>query len=682
MKQIKRVGAAILAGAILSSCFTPGAYAAGPFDDLVSSAWYYNDVQTCCEKGLMKGKNEDKFDPTGMFTLAEALMLAARIHHMYSGGDGNIPAADESDPWYQSAVDYCVKNGIIRSGEFRNYYIRNATRAEVAKIMAASLPPTEWEPINKVTILPDVSALTPYCEAILRLYNAGIFTGSDDYGLFQPYAYITRAEMASIAVRVTDASRRVVLNLLPLSERTIPPIPGGYLSGMVMSNGRLRFQDSSTKRYGFLDANGYVAIPTYFEDAEDFLDGYAVVEMGGKSGVIDMNGKWAILCDCDKIINLGGGCFSVTVFGNTYLANRGFAMTTGGFSEFKKFSDGIYEANYMNDSKKRGLCNADGGVVVPFQYSRIESNGFFFFATQNVREGWDVYDINGGLYGHYDDIGYQPNTQLFKVKEGNKWALADGSGQLTYCVYDDITLYPNSGLALLHVGSARGLGGFSGEIISPFDEQQRYTNYDIVGNYASCYQGNKATSCDLYDTSSGKIVSLSAATGLYPGTFYGVQSRGPNNDIFAVFRDGVFNVKTGVQIPEAKYLIGGIPCISYKKGVFEDANHQFGLYIDEKRINERLIDCELLTDPDYRSYSSEESARIGADDFLSPCYYEIKNNAIRKPCVYQINSISDTETPVLETFRNHMNYDEIRSLGEGFYACRFNTKWYLLPSGV
>jgi len=177
-------------------------YTLGQFTDVNENAWYgYNQgksIVNAYEYGLMVGTSSTTFNPTGNITIAEAVTLAARVHSIYNGGDGVFA---QSSPWYKVYVDYAIDNGIIAAGTFSDYN-KPATRAEMACIFSNALPETEFTPQNTINSLPDVNSATPYCEAILMLYRAGVVVGGDDKGTFNPGSNITRAEAAAIISRV------------------------------------------------------------------------------------------------------------------------------------------------------------------------------------------------------------------------------------------------------------------------------------------------------------------------------------------------------------------------------------------------------------------------------------------------------------------------------------------------
>lgn len=137
----------------------------------------------------MSGKSDGKFNPGGNVTTAEGVVVAARIHNLWRGGDGSFPS---STPWYQSAVDYAVQNDIMAQGQFSSF-TAPITRAQLADLLARVLPKRDYASINSVKTLPDVNDNTPGAASILKLYNAGIVSGIDAYGTFAPNNTISRA---------------------------------------------------------------------------------------------------------------------------------------------------------------------------------------------------------------------------------------------------------------------------------------------------------------------------------------------------------------------------------------------------------------------------------------------------------------------------------------------------------
>lgn len=200
----------------LSTVLTSAAFALSPVRSFeragfvdVPDNWSYPYILSCYELGLMSGRENGFFVPDGTVSVAEAVTVAARVHNLWNGGNGILP---ESTPWYNSAIEYCVANGLLIQGQFTDYSVP-ATRAQLAGLLAKALPEWDYTPINEISSLPDVTEETPYSADILKLYNAGVLTGNDTYGTFSPDSPITRAELAAILCRLIKPETRQKLSL-------------------------------------------------------------------------------------------------------------------------------------------------------------------------------------------------------------------------------------------------------------------------------------------------------------------------------------------------------------------------------------------------------------------------------------------------------------------------------------
>ncbi|MBR4204635.1 MAG: S-layer homology domain-containing protein, partial [Clostridia bacterium] len=86
------------------------------------------------------------------------------------------------------------------------------TRKEFAWIFARALKLENLAVKNNIPdgSVPDVKDMTSVWYAgIYTLYRAGILNGSDEKGTFNPEAYISRAEVSAIVVRMMTPARRV-----------------------------------------------------------------------------------------------------------------------------------------------------------------------------------------------------------------------------------------------------------------------------------------------------------------------------------------------------------------------------------------------------------------------------------------------------------------------------------------
>lgn len=185
-------------------------YYPGRFTDVTSSAWYNQKVGTAYEYGLMTGSSTSTFNPNGNISVAEAITTACQLHSTYYKDNYQFQA---TTPWYQTYVNYALSNEIITTG-YSNY-TAPITRAEFAVILANALPSEALTAINHVEMgaIPDVPSDSNYYNAVYSLYRAGIISGSDSRGTFDPNSNITRAEAATILCNMVDTNSRALFSL-------------------------------------------------------------------------------------------------------------------------------------------------------------------------------------------------------------------------------------------------------------------------------------------------------------------------------------------------------------------------------------------------------------------------------------------------------------------------------------
>ena len=201
---MKKVLSIILAFAMCIA-FTATVFANLNFTDVTTDDWFYNDVKTAVELGLINGKTETEFKPDDLLTYAEAVKLAACMNQLYLNGAITLT---NGEPWYKPYADYCSANEI--TAKDYNYDL-NATRAGYMEIFAKALPDEALKAINNIPDgrIPDVNIDAPYADSVYKLYRAGIVTGVDALHNCKPNDYIRRCEVATIIARMMDESKRV-----------------------------------------------------------------------------------------------------------------------------------------------------------------------------------------------------------------------------------------------------------------------------------------------------------------------------------------------------------------------------------------------------------------------------------------------------------------------------------------
>lgn len=195
---------AMAAGAGMSNFQRVNFYSDWQFSDVAPWDWYSADVGAAYELGLMGGESDGYFNAAGQITVAQAVIIAARLHSIYHTGSRGFQAGE---PWYAPYISYAKEHGIITDDVD---IFAPATRAQFADILSRALPALELEPINEIgpDAIPDVKAGDEYAGSIYLLYRAGVLAGSSSRHAFYPKSGVSRAEAAAITARMADKSLR------------------------------------------------------------------------------------------------------------------------------------------------------------------------------------------------------------------------------------------------------------------------------------------------------------------------------------------------------------------------------------------------------------------------------------------------------------------------------------------
>ena len=196
----------ILTILLINSTFITSAFGVTfPFTDVSTSDWYYNDVETAYNDGLINGMTDTTFEPDSFITCGQAVKLAACMHQKYT--IGSIILTNGTNNWWDNYVYYAKAFNII-SKDY--YWEHHATRAECAEIFANALPNEAMGQKNDIkdNSIPDVSMANSQAAAIYKLYRAGVLAGTDDKGTFYPNNFIKRSEISAILTRMMNKNSR------------------------------------------------------------------------------------------------------------------------------------------------------------------------------------------------------------------------------------------------------------------------------------------------------------------------------------------------------------------------------------------------------------------------------------------------------------------------------------------
>ena len=416
-------------------------YTAGEFGDLSENAWYYNEVISAYELGLMSGMGGSTFAPDGTLTVAQGITLAARIHSLYHGGTGLF---EQGEPWYQVYLDYASENGFLTSGQFDSYS-REIKRYEMATLIASALPADYYTAINSVSSIPDVSANAPYKDAVMLLYHAGIVMGNDAYGTFSPNASIKRSEVSAIINRVAIPANRLKKTLLDApASTTLAPV---YLiddQGMptALSYGQLGWDFDN--RGGISGATTY-AINDISDKARVALVRKITEQKNGTltletafSPSAAANGFYLWLGDGES----AAASKLITKNGYYYMEQDGKLVETG-VAVQKKLT---FVKMITNLDAKTNQLSIDGTYIGEYGFSEActKINNFMYASTdEDIVYAAPKYTK---LYANY-----ALNDQFISAPEGalpNNWWLSDNSGVTAAITNNNASKYDDYGLTL------------------------------------------------------------------------------------------------------------------------------------------------------------------------------------------------------------------------------------------
>ena len=156
------------------------------FSDVPEDSWFYTDVMTLAESGVIGGYPDGTYRPTKKVTTSEALKMIL----LAAGYPEPEPAASH---WARGYLNFAIEQGFLTRYEDISDLDVNMTRGLVAKLAANALGLSDPGTYGTFT-----DTDSPYVEALCA---AGIVGGYPD-GTYRPGASISRAEIAAIVNRI------------------------------------------------------------------------------------------------------------------------------------------------------------------------------------------------------------------------------------------------------------------------------------------------------------------------------------------------------------------------------------------------------------------------------------------------------------------------------------------------
>ena len=224
--RFARMGALLLSLALALSLALPAAageetqWLVDPVKDApaftdTAGIWCESEVAVVYQAGLLEGQSERQFNPSGTWMPEHVVAVCARLYSLLTGGDGVMAEAAEGEAWYQPYYDYLAQALRYEGGAdalMMNFHATKypAKRWHFLQLLHETLEAAEVElpAVNAVSVVPDTAD-----PDLLDLYNAGVLTGSDEYGTFRSNDTINRGQAAAILARLVDPALRQTFTL-------------------------------------------------------------------------------------------------------------------------------------------------------------------------------------------------------------------------------------------------------------------------------------------------------------------------------------------------------------------------------------------------------------------------------------------------------------------------------------
>jgi hypothetical protein len=232
----------------------------------------------------------------------------------------------------------------------------------------------------------------------------GIINAQNESVIPFEYDNVRKSYNANMHLEVSKNGKYGLMNFV--SRKMV--IPAIYDRIDVLSNNLVQVRKGN--QYTLFSLTGEQVFSNWYTQMDIYTDGdYALVELNGKKGVINMAEKKTIPLEYDVMTRLRGGYSSTNTF---------FIAAKGG---------------------KYGILGRDGKVVLPFQYSMITSTGYeLVTVTKNNKKGLLSSEGQPVLPVEYDDI--VDADRYLMVKKDGKFGAVNRSGNFFLPVeYDAIS---------------------------------------------------------------------------------------------------------------------------------------------------------------------------------------------------------------------------------------------------
>ena len=182
------------------------------FLDVLADQWYYDSIDQAASLGLMAGVEKNRFAPEDGVTRGQMITFLYRYSGEKAGETAlmNMPFEDVApDQYYGPAVAWGYENGIVKGTSETTFRPnRGITREEMAQLFFAFLryrgQVEEADHAGNIDSYTDAAKISDWARPAVGYMTSISLLVGDDKGAFRPLAGSTRAQAASVLIRMTE----------------------------------------------------------------------------------------------------------------------------------------------------------------------------------------------------------------------------------------------------------------------------------------------------------------------------------------------------------------------------------------------------------------------------------------------------------------------------------------------
>ena len=271
------------------------------------------------------------------------------------------------------------------------------------------------------------------------------------------------------------------------------------------------------KKYNFINTEGKLISPMWFDDVYNFENGFAVINKNYQYNFINTDGKILSPMWFDNFYGFHNDGFAVVKKDNKYNI-----INTDGkiLSPNMWFNDADYFDNsgfaVVKKDNKYNFINTDGKIVSPNMWFddvyAFKNNGFAKVKKDNK---YNFINTDGKILSPnmwFDDVYAFNNNGIAKVEKDNKYNFINTDGKILFpnMWFSSVTIFYSNGFAAVEKDNQWNFINTDGKILSPniwFDNI-----YGFQNGFAKVKKDNKLYYIDdngeLYDNNKNKINDL------------------------------------------------------------------------------------------------------------------------------------------------------------------------------